>query len=156
VFSGRTAPTYDFAVRHRLYYKWQQNSRTSDASHFRKDHSRAHFEHSLPSTAGQVLRREQEGVRREPCILPSMSSEETKYIHHSLNIDPVLKAVADEVAEKAGIQIEFKAPLWTATKGVENYPDNLVGIFCETARDAELFCVAFAIRRWEDRKSIGE
>jgi hypothetical protein len=81
-----------------------------------------------------------------------MSSEETKYIHHSLNIDPVLKAVAGEVAEEAGIQIEFKAPHW-GPKGVENYPDNLVGVFCETARDAELFCVAFAIRRWEDSKN---
>ena len=60
-----------------------------------------------------------------------------------------MKAVAEEVAEEAGIQIEFKAPVW-GPKGGENYPDNLVGVFCGTEREAELFSAAFAIRRWED------
>jgi hypothetical protein len=83
-----------------------------------------------------------------------MSNEETKYRHHSLNVDPAMKAVAEEVAEEAGIQIEFKAPLW-GPKGSKNYPENLVGVYCDTEREAEQFSVAFAIRRWEDSKSSG-
>jgi hypothetical protein len=77
-----------------------------------------------------------------------------KYIHHSLNIDPVLKAVAKEVAEEADIRIEFEAPHW-GSKGGENYPDNLVGVYCKTEVEADLFSIAFSIRRWEDSKSPG-
>ena len=81
-------------------------------------------------------------------------SKEAQYIHHSLNIDPAMKAVAEEVAEEAGIHIEYNATHW-GPKGSSNYPVNLVGVFCENERKAELFSVAFAIRRWEDSRSPG-
>lgn len=79
-------------------------------------------------------------------------SKESEYIHHSLNVDPSMKAVAEEVAAESGIQIEFKAPVW-GPKGSKDYPDNLVGVYCETEREAEQFSAAFAIRRWEDSRS---
>ena len=79
-------------------------------------------------------------------------SKEPKYIHHSLNIQSAEKAVADEISAEADIDIQFKEPLWSSP---ENFVEDTVGVFCKTDVEAELFSVAFFIRRWEDSKSTG-
>ena len=85
----------------------------------------------------------------EPCILPSMS-DEPKYTHHSLNIDLAEKAVADEVSAEVGIEIKFKAPLWS---GLESPTKDTVGVYCKTDSDAARFERAFERRRWENSKN---
>ena len=76
-------------------------------------------------------------------------SDEPKYTHHSLNIDLAEKDVADEVSAEAGIDIAFKAPLWS---GTESPIEDTVGVYCKTDSDAARFERAFEWRRWEDSK----
>jgi hypothetical protein len=85
-----------------------------------------------------------------------MSSEETKYIHHSLNIDPAEVTVANEVSAEAEIAIELGKLFWVGHGGTENPIPNRVGVFCETEEEAEKFRRAFKVRRWEDQKGTGE
>jgi hypothetical protein len=80
-------------------------------------------------------------------------SDEPKHIHHSLNIQLAEKAVADEVSAEIGIEIAFKAPLWSSP---ENTVEDTVGVFCKTDSDAARFERAFERRRWEDSKRPGE
>ena len=49
-----------------------------------------------------------------------MSSEETKYIHHSLSIDPAEVTVANEVSAEVEIAIELGKPFWVGHGGTEN------------------------------------
>ena len=84
-----------------------------------------------------------------PCILPSMSKE-PKYIHHCLNVQSAEKVVADEVSAEVGIDIEFKAPLWS---GLESPTKDTVGVYCKTDSDAARFERAFERRRWENSKN---
>lgn len=80
-------------------------------------------------------------------------SREPEYIHHSLNIQSAEKAVADEVSAEAGIDIEFKEPLWSGPGTIEYSIEDMVGVYCKTDSDAVRFERAFERRRWEDSKN---
>ena len=80
---------------------------------------------------------------------------DAKYIHHSLNVFLTEKAVAGEVSAEAGIDIEFKEPLWLGSGRPEDSPGDMLGVFCKTKDDAAWFKRAFRQRRWEDGKKPG-
>ena len=80
-------------------------------------------------------------------------SRVAKYIHHSLNIHSAERDVAEEVSAEAGIDIEFKKPLWLGSGRPEDSVGDMVGIFCETKEDAAWLKRAFGQRRWEDGKN---
>ena len=79
-------------------------------------------------------------------------SRETRYKHHILNVFLTEKAIAEEVAAEAGIDIEFKKPRWY---GPAEAVEDMVGVYCETAGQAARFRRAFSRRRWEDSKGPG-
>jgi hypothetical protein len=82
-------------------------------------------------------------------------SNEPKYPHHSLNIYAAEKAAADEVSAEAGVDIEFKRPLWFGSGRPEDSAGDMLGVFCKTKEDAAWFKRAFGQRRWEDGRNPG-